>query len=88
MRAKANKAFADVKLILRLTDSIRSEPMLISHLVRLVMLHITLQPVWEGLTEHKWSEAQISEIEQELAKLDFLADYQFASVVNEHMQIR
>ena len=53
------KALADVKLVLQLTDKIRTEPFLISHLVRIAMLQITLQPVWEGLAEHQWSEAQL-----------------------------
>jgi hypothetical protein len=42
------------------------------------MLNLTLQPVWEGLEEHKWSDAQLVELNQELAKLDFLADYEFS----------
>ena len=35
-----------------------------------------LQPIWEGLAEHQWSDAQLVELDAELAKLDFLADYQ------------
>ena len=73
-----DKALADVKLSLRLIDSIRTEPFLISHLVRIAMLQITLQPVWEGLVEHKWSDAQLADLGRELAKLDFLADYEFS----------
>ncbi|HEY5231974.1 MAG TPA: hypothetical protein VIK35_00370 [Verrucomicrobiae bacterium] len=75
---ETEKAFDDVKLSLRLIDSIRSEPFLISHLVRIAMLQITLQPIWEGLAEHQWSDAQLADLDSELAKLDFLADYQFA----------
>jgi len=75
---QSDKALADVKLSLRLIDSIRIEPFLISHLVRIAMVQITLQPIWEGLTEHKWSDAQLAELNQELAKLDFLTDYEFS----------
>ncbi len=75
---QSGKAMDDVKLMLRLTDSIRTEPFLISHLVRIAMLQITLQPVWEGLAGHKWSDAQLAELNQELARLDFLADYEFS----------
>lgn len=75
---QSNMALADVKLMLRLTDSIRTEPFLISHLVRIALLNITLQPVWEGLQEHKWSDAQLVELNQELGRLDFLADYEFS----------
>jgi tetratricopeptide (TPR) repeat protein len=72
---QSEKALEDVKLMLRLTDSIRTEPILISHLVRIAMVNITLQPIWEGLAEHKWSDAQLVELDLELAKLDFLPDY-------------
>jgi hypothetical protein len=37
-----------------------------------------LQPVYEGLAEHKWSDAQLVELDSELAKLDFPADYKLA----------
>jgi tetratricopeptide (TPR) repeat protein len=72
------KALDDVKLLLRLSDSIRGSPFLISHLVRIAITSITLQPIWEGLAEHKWSDEQLVALDAELAKLDFLADYEFA----------
>jgi hypothetical protein len=75
---QSGKAMDDVKLMLCLTESIHSEPFLISHLVRIAMVNLTLQPVWEGLVEHKWSDAQLAELNQELARLDFLADYEFS----------
>ena len=68
-------ALDDVKLMLRLADSIRTEPFLISHLVRIAMVNLTFQPIYEGLAEHKWSDAQLAELASELAKLDFLPDY-------------
>jgi hypothetical protein len=64
---QSDKALADVKLSLRLADAIRTEPFLISHLVRIAMVNLTLQPVWEGLTEHQWSDAQLDELDQALA---------------------
>ena len=73
-----DKALADVLLGLQLTDKIHTEPFLISHLVRIAMLQITLQPVWEGLAEHKWSETQLVALEEEFAKLNFPADYKLS----------
>ena len=72
---QSEKALADVELSLRLADSIHTEPFLISHLVRIAIFQIALQPVWEGLAEHRWSEKQLGALDEELAKLDFLADY-------------
>jgi hypothetical protein len=71
------KALADVKLMLYLNTSLRTSPFLISHLVRFAIVAITLQPIWEGLAEHKWSDEQLAALEAELAKTDFLADYGF-----------
>ncbi|HEY4952910.1 MAG TPA: hypothetical protein VII71_05950 [Verrucomicrobiae bacterium] len=39
-------------------------------------MQIALQPIYEGLAEHKWSDAQLTELNSELAKLDFLADFE------------
>ena len=72
------KALADVKLMLRLTEAIRTEPFLISHLVRIAMWQITLQPIYEGLAEHRWSNAQLVALGAEMEKLDFLADYKLS----------
>ena len=66
----------DVKLGLYLANSIRTETFLISQLVRLSMVETALQPVWEGLADHRWSEPQLIALDAELAKLDFLADCQ------------
>lgn len=72
-----DKALDDVKLMFRLADSIQNEPFLISHLVRIALTSITLQPIWEGLVKHKWSDAQLAELDHELAPLNFLNDYGF-----------
>ena len=69
------KALADVKLLLYLNNSLRNSPFLIFHLVRIAIVAIALQPIWEGLAEHRWSDEQLAVLEAELAKLDFLADY-------------
>ena len=61
---QSEKALDYVKLLLRLTDAVRTEPFLISQLVRIAMLEeSTLQPIYEGLAEHKWSDAQLIELD-------------------------
>lgn len=75
---QTDQALADIKLVLRLVDSVRLEPILISHLVRIALVNIALQPVWEGLVGHCWSDAQLAELDRELAGLDFLSDYKLA----------
>ena len=73
---QSDKAFDDVKLGLYLANSIRAEPFVISQLVRFAIFQITLQPIYEGLAEHKWSDAQLIGLDSELSKLDFLAGYE------------
>ena len=72
---QTDQALADVKLMLRLIDAARTEPDLISHLVRIALMQSALQPVYEGLAKHKWSGMQLDELDAELAKFDFLVDY-------------
>ncbi len=69
------KALDDVRLALQLSDKVRAEPFLISHLVRIAMVQIMLQSIWEGLAEQEWADAQLVALDAELAKFDFLADY-------------
>lgn len=74
----STNAFEELRLGLRLADSIRDEPFLIDHLVRLASLAIDLQTVREGLVRHAWSSVQLSDLEVYLAKIDLLGDYEHA----------
>ena len=76
--SQCEKAFADVKLSLYLANSIRTEPFLISHLVRIAILQITLQPIYEGLAKHQWSDEQLVALDAELSKFNFLPDYKLS----------
>ncbi|HEY3856968.1 MAG TPA: hypothetical protein VGO67_21505 [Verrucomicrobiae bacterium] len=67
-------AFADTRLMFRLVHSLQSEPFLVSQLVRAASFGATLQPVWEGLEQRKWSDEQLKELISELRGLDFTGD--------------
>jgi hypothetical protein len=69
------EALSDAKLGLRLADALKAEPLLISQLVRMSMLQIGLQAIWESLAHHRWNEAQLAEIQSELARVRVLEDY-------------
>ena len=75
---QSQPALDDVKLLLHLSDTLRDQPFLISHLVRIAMTAIALQPVYEGLAQHRWNDAQLADLETALAAKDFPADFQFA----------
>ncbi len=74
----SEQGLQDVLLALRLTDSARSEPTLLSQLVRVATLEITMQPIWEGLAARRWSEPQLQTLQATLQSMDFIADLQHA----------
>lgn len=75
---RTSDAFADLQLAFRLSDSIRDEPILIDHLVRIATLNIAVQGIREGIARHAWSDSQLLEFEQYLVKLNLLAEYEHA----------
>jgi hypothetical protein len=70
------RALDDIKLILYLGDTVKAEPFIISHLVRIACAQIAVRPIWEGLAEHRWSDAQLEQLQARLEPNDFLADVQ------------
>jgi hypothetical protein len=75
---QSGAALEDVKLFLRLTDTLRNQAFLISHLVRVAMQAIALQPIYEGLAQHRWNDTQLADLEAALGEKDYLADFQFS----------
>ena len=68
-------ALQDVQLSFHAAEALRTEPFYISHLVRVAIIDLSLQSVWEGLAAHRWSSHQLDSLTAPLKKLDFLADY-------------
>ncbi len=75
---RADAAFADANLVFRLSDALKDEPVLISHLVRLAIHTVALRTVWEGLADHRWTDAQLAHWQTELAKRNFAAEMRHA----------
>jgi hypothetical protein len=69
------QAFQDVRLSFHLADGIKTEPICISHLVRLAIVDQTMQAVWEGLAAHRWSSNQVGALMNYLQPMELLADY-------------
>ncbi len=72
-------ALADVHLMLGLADTLKSDPILISLLVRLAMLNLAVQSVWEGEHYHLWRPADLVELEQAFAGYNFVSDLLWSS---------
>jgi len=76
---RSEKALEDVRLILYLAHIDRHEPWreFWSQTWRVKNINYALQPVWQGLVDHKWSDTQLTVLEKELANFDFLSDYDY-----------
>jgi len=73
-----DEAFKDVQLMLYLADSVKDEPFLISYLVRIACVHLAIQPVWEGLAEHAWSDAQLQQLQAYFRQCDFFPQMEYS----------
>lgn len=76
---RTNQAFEDVQLMFWMTDSLKDEPFLINHLVRIACLQIVVRTIWEGLAQHRWSETQLAQLQERLLRTDFLSSHQLAT---------
>ena len=65
----------DVMLGLRMAEALKTEPTLISQLVRMSILQLAIQPIWEGVARHDWSEAQLIKLQAALSGVRLLEDY-------------
>jgi hypothetical protein len=75
---RTDEAFADVTLMFRLGDTLKHEPLLITHLTRVTMHSLTVKAIWEGMLDHRWSDLQLTKWQAELAKLNFAVELRHA----------
>ena len=71
---RADDAFADVELVLRLADYTRQQ----ANFGTPMVLADAVQPVWEGLASRQWNESQLRALQNQLAGLNILGDYPVA----------
>jgi hypothetical protein len=67
-------ALQEIQLIFRIIDAFKSEPFLISYLVRAACVPIAVQPIWEGLAARAWKDDHLTHFQKELSRFDFIAD--------------
>ena len=72
---RKEEGLQDVILGLRLAEALKTEPTLISQLVRMSMVQLAMQPIWEGVARHDWSEAQLIQLQAALSRVRLLEDY-------------
>ncbi len=68
---QTDAAAADVLLAFRLGESLREDPYLISQMVRYSCDALALHALWEGLIDHRWSDAQLARFQDVLTRRDY-----------------
>jgi hypothetical protein len=71
-------AISDFGLGARLAESVRSEPFMISQMVRGVCWEILLPPLREGLRGHQLMDAQLADLQARLLATDLLPGYELS----------
>ena len=92
-------AWQDTLNGIRLGEQLRTEPFLISQLVRIAILEINFQTYWEGQVNRQWSAEQLTAFQETFQSIDLLAgmesairaernmiNYWFTSVAQEGIQ--
>lgn len=67
---ETDAAFADATNALNVANLLREEPLLISQLVRYAQMHLAANTVWQGMADHRWSDAQLAEFQRQLSRFD------------------
>jgi hypothetical protein len=70
-------ALSDLKINFKLMSGIRRNPTLVAGLVNIAMNAIGNDAINYGLELHAWNDVQLAQIQEELARIDFLQNYQF-----------
>jgi hypothetical protein len=81
-------AFDDLCLGFYLSDTTKGEPFLLSASVRLGWRQLLTQVIYDGITAHKWSDAQLKQLSDGLAKDDFIKDMQLACLAERAFGLR
>ena len=72
---KPEAALNDVLTLLRVIHHLELEPQLLCQLLRIANMRIAMQPIWEGLHEQRWSEAQLQRLQAGLGGVDLLVSW-------------
>jgi len=74
---QSDVALEDIKINYKLLSASAKDPSLVGGLVAVGINAITQAAIYDGLTLHAWNDAQLTDIQQSLRRVDFLTNYQF-----------
>jgi hypothetical protein len=72
---KSDVALGDIQTNLKLISGLQQQPLLVSGLVCIGMVSINGSAIYQGLSDHAWNEGQLSDLEDQLSRIDFLDNY-------------
>lgn len=73
-KGRAAEAYDDIRAALRLGEAVGEDGPIISILVHLAIDQICFQPVWEGITDHRWNEDQLKELQRLFGSSQYLKE--------------
>ncbi|MCC6235189.1 MAG: hypothetical protein IT580_21275, partial [Verrucomicrobiales bacterium] len=79
---RPDEAWSEIDVMLRVVDYARQQPWAVRGTQRLWVVLEALQPIYEGVRDHRWTADQLTSMQSRLEALDLLADYA-ASVRND-----
>jgi len=71
----SDQAFADVRVILRFSESLKGENTLVALMIRVALQGLALEPFWEGWAEGRWSERELLAFQERFGQVDLLPEY-------------
>ena len=69
------KAFTDVRVIHRFSDSLKNENTLVALMIRVALQGLALEPFWQGWAEGRWSERELAGFEELFGRADLLPEF-------------
>jgi len=70
-------ALQNIRSTLALSRISRSQPTLVGPMIRVAIAGLVTQTVWEGLASHRWTENQLTELQNQLSSFGLLSDVAF-----------
>src|SRR4051812_7111411 len=71
---RTNEAFEDLKIAGAVSDSVKTDPILLTHLIRAVMISFEVQGIREGLARRTWSDEQLQSFQDRFARMNLLSE--------------
>lgn len=68
-------ALTDVEMIFFLANTLEQDSSLQNLLTRCALVRVAIQPIWEGMVRHQWSDEYLYQLQKDLGRYAFLVDY-------------